>query len=81
MSARGTLALSEGWSATVRGTVGGFGVGADSEWGVYGGVTYQQSDRLSFTAGYRHLAVDYESGTTLFDVALSGPVLGLTYRF
>jgi hypothetical protein len=32
-------------------------------------------------AGYRHLSIDHESANLVFDVDLSGPLLGFSYRF
>jgi len=81
VGARATSALAERWSLTLRATGGGFGVGADSEWGAFGAVTWRKSDRLSFTGGYRHLAVDYEDARLRYDVSLTGPILGLAWRY
>jgi len=64
-----------GWGIT---TVAG---DSDSAWDVYAGVGYKYSDALSVSVGYRHQEVDYDDGLFLFDVELSGPAIGLTYRF
>ena len=61
--------------------VGGFGVGSDLTWDVFGGLGYQFNDSISATAGYRHLEVDYENNGFVFDVELSGPVIGMTITF
>ena len=66
--------------------VSGWGIAAvagdsDSAWDVYGGVGYKYSDTLSVNAGYRHQEVDYDDGLFLFDVEMSGPTIGLQYRF
>lgn len=61
--------------------IGGFGIASDSTWQLLGTLGYRFSDRLSVRAGYRHLAVDYESGGFVWDVELSGPIAGLTWRF
>ncbi|MCV2879363.1 hypothetical protein OE699_10890 [Sedimentimonas flavescens] len=61
--------------------VGGFGVGADSEWSVLAGATYSVSDSFGVSMGWRHMEVDYDKGGVLFDVEQSGPVLGATFRF
>ena len=61
--------------------VGGFGVGSDLTWDVFGGLGYQFNNSISATAGYRHLEVDYENNGFVFDVELSGPVIGMTITF
>ena len=32
-------------------------------------------------AGYRYLAVDYQTGDLLLDAALQGPLVGVAFRF
>lgn len=61
--------------------VGGFGVGSDLTWDVFGGIGYQFNDTISALAGYRHLEVDYQHNGFKFDVELSGPVVGMTIKF
>jgi hypothetical protein len=63
------------------GDVGGFGVGAKSDWQVAGLVGYEYSRSVTFFGGYRHLAVNYDNDGYVFDVALSGPVFGATFKF
>ena len=46
-----------------------------------GTIQYQVADYLTLDAGYRYLAVDYDDGGFLFDVALSGPIIGASFRF
>ena len=78
---RGRLALTDAVSLTGYGDIGGFGVGSDVTWQAVAAVNYALSQRLSISAGYRHLSVDYEDGGQLLDVDLSGPVLGATIKF
>jgi hypothetical protein len=61
--------------------IGGFGVGSDLTWDVFGAVGYQFNDSISAIAGYRHLDVDYKHNGFVFDVDLSGPVIGMTITF
>jgi hypothetical protein len=69
----------------LRGDIGGFGVGSDFTWQIqaYGG--YRFSDLLQLTAGYRILAIDFETGADqgrfLYDVTTSGPVLQIGFNF
>lgn len=61
--------------------VGGFGVGADLTWQVYGGAGYQFSSSWAAFAGYRYLSVDYSKDGFVYDIDQHGPMLGVTYRF
>ena len=77
--------LAERWSLGLRGDVGGFGVGADLAVQAMVSVHWQASDRVEVVGGWRYLDVDYEDGrdASLFryDVATSGPGIGVTFRF
>ena len=61
--------------------VGGFGAASDLTWDALGAVGYQFNDTISALAGYRHMEVDYHHDGFVFDVELSGPVIGMTIRF
>jgi len=74
-------ALTPRWSSLVYVDVGGFGVGSDATWQVLALANYQATGRVHLSMGYRHLSVDYRDSGKRLDVALSGPMLGLTYRF
>ncbi|MER9477154.1 hypothetical protein [Mesorhizobium sp. M0520] len=56
-------------------------MGADFTWQVLGTVNYLLTDQFSVSAGYKHLPIDYDDEGYVFDATLSGPVLGITYRF
>lgn len=72
--------LNDRWRLEGYADIGGFGVSSDVTWQVYGGVGADITDRVTARFGYRHLAVDYEDGGFLWDVSLSGPILGVTIR-
>lgn len=77
---RGKVWLNQKWS------ISGWGVTAvagdsDSAWDVFGAVSYEYSDTTRFSVGYRHQEVDYDQGDFLFDVEMSGPILGVTILF
>ncbi|MDM7457859.1 MAG: hypothetical protein P3W94_000555 [Paracoccus sp. (in: a-proteobacteria)] len=61
--------------------IGGFGVGSDLTWQAAVTANYQVADNLYLSVGWRHLHVDYSDSGTVFDGALSGPLLGATWRF
>jgi hypothetical protein len=65
--------------------ISGYGdIGAGSSqvtWQLRGTLDYRFNANWSAHIGYRHLAVDYKRGGYVFDAALSGPILGVSYRF
>ncbi|MGX5736381.1 hypothetical protein [Bosea thiooxidans] len=59
-------------------------IGAGSSrltWQLRGTIDYSFNEHWSVSVGYRHLAVDYRSGSYVFDTELSGPIMGVSYRF
>src|SRR5690606_28151081 len=81
IGARALVALSERISVLGQADIGGFGVGSDLTWSVLGTVNYTFNDHWSASVGYKHMSVDYDHDDRVFDIDLSGPVLGVTYRF
>jgi hypothetical protein len=77
----GRYRASDRWSLFGALELGGFGVGADSEWSVMAGATYDFSERVGLSFGWRHLEVDYSKTGVVFDVQQSGPFLGATFKF
>ena len=81
VGARFRLPLGDRWGAAVYGDLAGFGITSDLTWQLMGTVQYDLSDRWRMAAGYRHVAVKVGKGNADIDMALSGPILGFTYRF
>lgn len=81
VGARAFVNITDKLSLQAQADVGGFGVGSESTWSVLGTVNYIVTDHLSVSAGYKVLNVDYDNDGYVFDSQLSGPVLGMTYRF
>lgn len=54
--------------------------GSDTAWDVLAAVGYEIDDDFSLTVGYRHQEVDFRDGEFIFDVELSGPIVGLVWR-
>lgn len=77
--------VSGQWRYTLRGDIGGFGVGSDLTWHVLTKFTYLQSERFSWYLGYRAIAYDYEDGQGLnyqhYDLVQHGPGAGVAFRF
>ena len=78
---RAFLPLTQKLSLQSQADIGGFGAGSDFTWSALATVNYAFSDRLSASLGYKLLDVDYDHGGHVYDTRLSGPVLGMTYRF
>jgi hypothetical protein len=82
---RFTAPLESKWNLGIRGDVGGFGIGSDITWQVFPYVGYRFSDLFELSAGYRALAIDYETGSGIdyfqYDMITFGPQLGLAFHF
>ena len=81
VGARALYRITDKLSVLGQADIGGFGVGSDLSWSVLGTFNYIFNDNWSASAGYRHLSVDYDKDGYVFDVDMSGPVIGVTYRF
>jgi hypothetical protein len=77
----GRLELGAGFALQAEADVGGFGAASDIDWQVMGTLQYQIAEWATLAAGYRYLAVDFDDGGFLYDVALHGPIIGATIRF
>jgi hypothetical protein len=67
---------------TAYGDVGGFGVGAHTDWQVIGTVDYAWKSWATLRLGYRSLNFDYTGGDNLgFNVHMKGPLLFASFRF
>jgi hypothetical protein len=81
IGARLFVPLTPKLSVQAQADFGGFGVGADSTWSALATVNYLLTDSLSVSAGYKVLDVDYADDGHVYDTRLSGPVIGVTWRF
>lgn len=78
--------ISGRWRFTLRGDIGGgLDSGADLTWHALTKVTFQQSDRFSWYAGYRAISYDYDDGAGRnyqhYDLTQHGPGLGVAVSF
>jgi hypothetical protein len=80
-----TLPFDEAWSFTLRGDIGGFGVGSDFAYQGRATVRWQVAPSLGVLAAWRYLSMDYESGSGRdffkYDITFSGPALGVVFTF
>jgi len=78
---RAFLPLTEKLSFQAQADIGGFGAGSKLTWSAMATINYIVNGHLSASVGYKVLDVDYDHGGHVYDTQLSGPVIGITYRF
>lgn len=69
--------LGERWGLALYTDIGS----GDVKWQAIGTVQYDLSRHWRVAGGYRYLKIKHSEDDLDFDVALSGPILGVTYRF
>lgn len=72
---------TNGFSTIAYGDIGGFGVGSDFTAQIAVTVNYALTENAYVSGGYRYVHLDYEKRGALLDIRLSGPLLGVTWRF
>jgi opacity protein-like surface antigen len=78
---RGRKELDANWFLAGNALIGGFGVGSELSWDVFGGLGYKFNESISMTAGYRALGIDYSDNGTVIDLVTQGPLVALTFSF
>jgi hypothetical protein len=76
--------LPNGFGLSAYGDVGGFGVGAHSDWQLIGTIDYTPTPWIDLRLGYRSLNFTYTASGRLnlgFDVHMKGPILAATFKF
>jgi hypothetical protein len=81
VGARACYNFTDKWYAISKADIGGFGVGSDLVWQVYGGLGCRVTTNTSLELGYKHMSVDYTNGGFTYDVAMSGAFMSFGYRF
>jgi opacity protein-like surface antigen len=81
IGARVQLPLGDRWTLVGYGDIGGFGVGSDLSWQALIGANYAFTPTIIGKVGYRHVSVDYDKRDFTYDMASSGPYLGLGIRW
>ena len=80
-----SIPFSDTWSVSLRGDIGGFGVGSDFAWQAIAALRWQSSPGCGVLAASRYMAMDYENGNGTdafeYDMAMSGPALGVVFTF
>lgn len=80
-----TRPFADQWSVTLRGDIGGFGVGSDFAWQGLATLRWQASERTGVLFAYRYVDMDYEDGSDAgyfkYDMTLAGPAMGVVFTF
>jgi hypothetical protein len=78
---RSRLPLAERLDLLLRADVGGFGVGSDLSYQLGAGVDWSFNQGFRVVVGYRHLYVDFDDDGFEYDMATSGPLVGVVLAF
>jgi hypothetical protein len=77
--------LGKNFLLTLRGDIGGFGVGTDFTWNAIVLLGYRITHGVSAWVGYRAMNLDYEDGSgddrTAYDITMQGPIIGVSFSF
>jgi len=73
------------WRMSLRGDVGGFGIGSDLTLHGWATLVRQNTESFSWYFGYRYIAYDYETGSGInrerYDLKQHGPGIGIAWSF
>lgn len=75
---RGAIFINDKWFLPYYADIGTGG--SDLSWQLFGGIGYRFSWG-DVRLGYRHLQIDIDDKEVMEDLSMSGPVLGLGFRF
>lgn len=81
VGARSVIPVADQFALTLRGDVGGFGVGSDFTAQLDAAASFQFSKKFSGQVGWRYVKVDYSSSDLDYDVAITGPYAAITFVF
>jgi len=80
LGARFRLNANKGIFFTLKGDAGGFGVGSQLTYQIYGGLGKEFKKRYAVLLGYRYLYVDCTNGGFLYNTHMSGLLAGFNIR-
>jgi hypothetical protein len=78
IGARWSHAFNENW---VLSLLGDFGFGESDNSGEFSATVGYRFSSLSLLGGFRYLALDYDAPDYKVDLALFGPMIGVSWRF
>jgi hypothetical protein len=77
--------LGRNFLLTLRGDIGGFGVGTDFTWNAMVLLGYRITHGITACVGYRAMNLDYEDGSgddrMAYDITMQGPIIGMSFSF
>jgi hypothetical protein len=73
--------ISRRWLFSLRGDVGGFGLGSDLTWNLRTGFGVEVSEVTTLRFGWHTMDFDYDDNNFLYDMTQSGPEIGATFKF
>ena len=80
-----SVPVSDKWTYSLRGDVGGFGVGSRLTWHVATVMRRQVTETFDWYVGYRVIAYDYSEGSGIermhYDMTQHGPGIGVAFSF
>lgn len=77
----GAWQIAPDWQLAASAFAGGFGIGADLEYGGSVVAFWQAGETWGLAGGYRYIAVDYDEDGFVFDVRQNGPFVGAFVEF
>jgi hypothetical protein len=80
IAARAAVPISDNLALGVYGDAGGF-IASDIKWQILGTIQWDISRHWRLIAGYRYMDIHHDRADYEFDLSLSGPLLGVRYRF
>ena len=78
---KGRYDLNQNWYVKGTALYGGFGVSSDCLYDVAGFLGYEWANGIELYGGWRVAYTDYENDGFEWDMQLSGPMFGLTFKF
>lgn len=81
LALRYNVGLSERFDFSVYADIGGSDTDSRLTWQVLAALNWQATDSISAHVGYRHISIDVSRGSIDLSTALSGPIIGATFRF
>jgi hypothetical protein len=78
---KGRYDLNENWYMKGSALYGGFGVSSHSLYDVAAFVGYEWANGIELYGGWRVADTKYDNGSFKWDITMSGPMLGLTFKF
>lgn len=80
IGARARIPLGKKWGLALFGDAAGL-VDSDVKWQLVGTIQRDLGSHWRLAAGYRHMQIHHNTSRMDFDVSLSGPIVGVTYKF